>query len=279
MTVDMCRKAGVSMGQAIDPSIFTDDDGTSYLLFGNGSAAIAQLNEDMMSIKEGTLKQINGLTDFRESVIVTKANGIYHWTWSCDDANSPNYHVNYGVSDTLLNEDGSATIKLVKKNLLAKDESKGILGSAHQSVVHVKDGNGKDRYFMAYHRFYTPINIFTSADGLGKHRETCIDEITFDENGYMQITPTLEGVGAVDMSVEESKPEEGKPDGDKPNDGKPDGTKPDSGKPDSGMSGGSQSGAVQTGDSSDGILWMVLGLVSLLSGTVIMKGLKKNEDI
>lgn len=363
MTVDMCRKAGVSMGQAIDPSIFTDDDGTSYLLFGNGSAAIAQLNEDMMSIKEGTLKQINGLTDFRESVIVTKANGIYHWTWSCDDANSPNYHVNYGVSNTLLNEDGSATIKLVKKNLLAKDESKGILGSAHQSVVHVKDGNGKDRYFMAYHRFYTPINIFTSADGLGTHRETCIDEITFDENGYMQITPTLEGVGAVDMSVdlvdievegpekteyvqgeefdptgmtvtavfsdgttqeiaagedgyaitgfdtnqigtqeiiityrgvsktfiinvikkeskpEEGKPDEGKPDGDKPNGGKPDGTKPDSGKPDSGMSGGLQSGAVQTGDSSDGILWMVLGLASLLSGTVIMKGLKKNEDI
>ena len=85
------------MGQAIDPSIFTDEDGTSYLLFGNGSAAIAQLNDDMMSIKEGTLKQINGLTDFRESVVVTKVDGKYHWTWSCDDANSPNYHVNYGV--------------------------------------------------------------------------------------------------------------------------------------------------------------------------------------
>ena len=101
-----------------------------------------------------------------------------------------------------MNEDGSATIKLVKKNLLAKNESKGILGSAHQSVVHVKDGSCKDRYFMAYHRFYTPINIFTSADGLGTYIETCIDEITFDENGYMQITPTLEGVGAVDMSVD-----------------------------------------------------------------------------
>ncbi len=44
------------MGQAIDPSIFTDEDGTSYLLFGNGSAAIAQLNDDMMSIKEGTFE-------------------------------------------------------------------------------------------------------------------------------------------------------------------------------------------------------------------------------
>ena len=98
ITVDMCKQAGIKMGQAIDPSIFTDDDGTSYITFGNGAAAIAQLSDDMMSIEKDTLKQINGLTDFRESVVVTKANGKYHWTWSCDDANSPNYHVNYGVS-------------------------------------------------------------------------------------------------------------------------------------------------------------------------------------
>ncbi len=140
------------------------------------------------------MKQIRGLTSFRESVVVTKAEGKYHWTWSCDDANSPNYHVNYGVSDTL---NGTIT---VRGTLLQKDESKGILGSAHQSVVHIQDKTGKDRYFMAYHRFYTPLDIFISADGLGKHRETCIDEIFFDKDGYMTITPTLEGVEAVDLT-------------------------------------------------------------------------------
>jgi len=205
LTVSMCRNAGVSMGQAIDPSIFTDDDGTSYITFGNGSAAIAELNDDMTSIKEGSLKQITGLTDFRESVVITKANGKYHWTWTCDDANSPNYHVNYGVSDSLFNENGKAAVTFVKKNLLSKDEEKGILGSGHQSVVHVKDSEGKDRYFMSYHRFYTPLDIFQSGDGLGKHRETCVDEITFDENGYMQITPTLEGVSAVNTKSEKEE--------------------------------------------------------------------------
>ncbi len=206
MTVSMCRNAGVSMGQAIDPSIFTDDDGTSYILFGNGSAAIAELNDDMMSIKEGSIRQINGLTDFRESVVVTKVDGKYHWTWSCDDANSPNYHVNYGVTDTLFDDNGNVNVTMVKDHLLAKDESMGILGSAHQSVVHVQDTDGNDRYFMAYHRFYTPVGIFTSSDGLGVHRETCIDEITFDENGYMQITPTLEGVGPVSVKEDEPQP-------------------------------------------------------------------------
>lgn len=86
------------MGQAIDPSIFTDDDGTSYVTFGNGGAAIVKLGSDMMSIDESSMRQINGLTDFRESVVVVKRDGRYHWTWTCDDANSPNYHVNYGVS-------------------------------------------------------------------------------------------------------------------------------------------------------------------------------------
>ncbi|MEY8515707.1 family 43 glycosylhydrolase [Lachnospiraceae bacterium 29-84] len=208
VTAAMCREVGVSMGQAIDPSIYTEDDGTSYILFGNGSAAIAELNDDMTSIKDGTLKQINGLTDFRESVIVTKKDGVYHWTWTCDDANSPNYHVNYGVSDTLLQADGTARVTMKKRNLLSKDESKGILGSGHQSVLHVQDGSGKDRYFMAYHRFYTPLNIFTSSDGLGVHRETCIDEITFDRNGEMVVTPTLEGVAAVEMESQPKPPAE-----------------------------------------------------------------------
>ena len=204
LTTDMCKAANVEMGQAIDPSIFTDDDGTSYILFGNGKAALAQLNEDMVSIKEGTLKQINGVTDFRESVIVTKVDGKYHWTWSCDDANSPNYHVNYGVSDKLIQDDGKVNVTLKKKNLLSKQEELGILGSAHQSVLHVKDASGKDRYFMAYHRFYTPIGIFT--DAFGVHRETCIDEIFF-ENGEMVITPTLEGVPAVIMLKEDGSVE------------------------------------------------------------------------
>ena len=49
---------GVTVGQAIDPSIFTDDDGTSNILYGNGSAAIAQLSDDMMSVVPGTVKRI-----------------------------------------------------------------------------------------------------------------------------------------------------------------------------------------------------------------------------
>ena len=175
------------MGQAIDPSIFTDDDGTSYLLFGNGSAAIAELNDDMMSIKEGTIRQISGVTDFRESVVVTKRDGVYHFTWSCDDTGSPNYHVNYGTADSL---EGSSVNVDYKYTLLQKDEENDMLGTAHQSILYFPE---TDECYIAYHRFYTPLGIYT--DGLGYHRETCIDQVTFDENGLMQpLEPTMEGV-------------------------------------------------------------------------------------
>ena len=85
------------------------------------------------------MKKLNGLNDFRESVVVAYRDGKYHWTWSCDDANSPNYHVRYGVSDSI---DGTITYKGV---LLQKDSSKNLQGTAHQSDVHVTDADGNDR--------------------------------------------------------------------------------------------------------------------------------------
>jgi hypothetical protein len=191
---------GVKVGQAIDPSVFTDTDGKSYILYGNGSAAIAQLGDDMMSIVPGSVKKISGLDGFRESVVVAERDGVYHWTWSCDDAGSANYHVNYGTSTSLFNADGSVGPTANKKAwLLGKDDTKGLQGTAHQSDVNVVDAAGDSRWFMAYHRHYTPLGVFTS--GLGYHRETAIDEIHFDGNGLMQtIQPTDEGAGEVIMA-------------------------------------------------------------------------------
>ena len=83
------------------------------------------------------------VNDFRESVVVAYRDGKYHWTWSCDDANSPNYHVRYGVSDSI---DGTITYKGV---LLQKDSSKNLQGAAHQSDVHVTDADGNDRWLAS----------------------------------------------------------------------------------------------------------------------------------
>ena len=185
ITPELCTGEGISMGQTIDPSIFTDDDGTSYMLFGNGNAAVAQLTEDMKGIVSGTMKNYSGATDFREAITVTKRDGTYHFTWSCDDTGSANYKVNYGTSDSIY---GPITFQ---NTILSKDANSDILGTGHHSIVQIP---GTDDYYIVYHRFVTPLGKYTS--GYGYHRETCIDRLSFDETtGLMNtVTPTLEGI-------------------------------------------------------------------------------------
>ena len=185
-------------GQVIDPSVFTDDDGTSYILFGNGNAASVKLNSDMLSVDKDSLSLIYGLNDFRESVAVFKRNGIYYYTWSCDDTGSENYHVNWGYAKSFGGE-----IKN-KGTLIEKDASNGILGTGHQSILYLPES---DKCFIAYHRFYTPLGQVNG--GYGFHRETCIDEITFQPglgtiipDSLIEVTPTYEGTGAYNTSGE-----------------------------------------------------------------------------
>jgi len=115
------------------------------------------------------------LFDFREAVTVFKKDDIYHFTWSCDDTRSENYHVNYGVSDKLY---GPVQYKYT---ILEKDESRKILGTGHHSITkNEKTGE----YVIAYHRFGTPVNKYI--EGKGFNRETCLAKITFDKDGYVE---------------------------------------------------------------------------------------------
>lgn len=198
MTVEMCKKQNVSMGQAIDPSIFTDEDGTSYLLFGNGAAAVVKLNDDMVSVDLSTLQNYRGAREFREAITVTKRNGIYHFTWSCDDTGSENYHVNYGTSDGIF---GPIQYQYT---VLEKRPEQDILGTGHHCILQIP---GEDEYYIVYHRFFTPLTYFS--DGKGFHRETCIDVLSFDkETGLMlPATPTLKGVAARVLAKEPQQPE------------------------------------------------------------------------
>ncbi|MDE7325557.1 MAG: family 43 glycosylhydrolase [Lachnospiraceae bacterium] len=186
LTKRMCEEHGILMGQTIDPSVFTDEDGASYLLFGNGHAAVVRLLDDMVSLDLSTLTQYRGADDFREAITVTKRGGVYHFTWSCDDTGSPDYHVNYGTSESIYGPiDCHGT-------LLSKDAENGILGTGHHCILSVPG----DKYYIVYHRFYTPLGLFQ--EGLGFHREICIDRLYFnEETGRMlPVKPTHKGIKA-----------------------------------------------------------------------------------
>lgn len=170
----------VASGQSIDPATFYDPvSGRYFLYWGNGSPVVAELNDDMVSINWDTVSFIEGLTDFREGIFVNYREGVYHLTYSIDDTGSPDYRVGYATSSDPY---GPYTYREV---ILEKDESEGILGTGHSSTINIP---GTDDWYIAYHRFAIP-------DGNGTHRETAIDELTFDAAGLMQpVTPTLNGV-------------------------------------------------------------------------------------
>ncbi|MFF1360883.1 family 43 glycosylhydrolase [Streptomyces sp. NPDC058297] len=166
-------------GQAIDPAAFTDEDGQAYLYWGNSSAWVVPLNDDMVSFDSSKMQQIKGLEDFREGTFVVRRGDVYHLTYSIDDTGSENYRVGYATSDS---PNGPFTYHGV---VLEKDPAQGILGTGHNSLLQVP---GTDDWYIAYHRFAIP-------DGDGTRRETTIDKVTFGADGLMHpVTPTLEGV-------------------------------------------------------------------------------------
>lgn len=174
VTMDKMRSLGICMGQTIDPSVYMEGE-DAYLLFGNGAAAAAKLSPDMLHIEDGSVQNIAGLADFRESVIVIKRNDLYHFTWSCDDTGSEDYHVNYGTARSLY---GPVEYHYP---VLQKGASRGVLGTGHHSILHLPE---EDRYLIAYHRFATPLERYSA--GKGWHREVCIAPLIFGDDGLMQ---------------------------------------------------------------------------------------------
>ena len=162
------------MSQVIDPSIY-EEDGQVYMLFGNGEPAIVKLSDDLLHVCPETMKTLEGAEDFREAVTVLKRQGIYHFTWSCEDTGCEDYHVNYGISKSLY-----GPVKYLYPVLLKRPET-GVLGTGHHCIF---KGSGEDTYYMAYHRFATPFSDYP--EGKGYHRETCMDRVEFGADGLMK---------------------------------------------------------------------------------------------
>lgn len=183
----MITDSPVGYGQQIDVDVFTDPvSGKSYLYWGNGYMAGAELNKDMISIKKNTLTvmtpQGGTLQDYayREAPYVFYRNGIYYFMWSVDDTGSPNYHVAYGTSRSPLGPIEVAEQPVV----LNQKPEQGIYGTAHNSVICLP---GSDEWLIVYHR----INRNYLNDSPGTHREVCIDRLEFNADGTIRpVVPT-----------------------------------------------------------------------------------------
>jgi hypothetical protein len=185
------KTLNVNRGQEIDPDVFTDPvSGKSYLYWGNGYMAAAELNSDMISINFSTIKQMNIDNTFREGTYVIYRNGTYYFMWSEDDTRSPNYKVRYATSDSPL---GKLTIP-EKNVVITQNPEQEIFATGHNSVVQIPE---KDEWYLVYHRFNRPKGIKMGSPA-GFNREVCIDKLEFNTDGSIkQVIPTLKGIEPV----------------------------------------------------------------------------------
>lgn len=180
----MITKSPTGRGQQIDVDVFTDPvSGKSYLYWGNGYMAGAELNKDMVSIKKKTLTVLTPeggtLQDYayREAPYVFYRNGLYYFMWSVDDTGSPNYHVAYGTSTSPLGPIKVATDPIVT----IQNPEKEIYGPAHNSVI-CKPGT--DEWYIVYHRINK--HYLDKSLSPGTHREVCIDRLEFNADGTIK---------------------------------------------------------------------------------------------
>lgn len=174
----------VGHGQQIDVDVFTDPvSGKSYLYWGNGYMAGAELNDDMISIKPETVTVMTpeggSLADYeyREAPYVIFRDGTYYFLWSVDDTGSPNYHVAYGTSKSPLEP-----IEVAESPVILSQKGDKI-GTAHNAALQIP---GTEDWIVVYHR----INPAYKSDSPGIHREVCIDRLQFNPDGtIMTATP------------------------------------------------------------------------------------------
>ncbi|RBP97825.1 hypothetical protein CRD60_04345 [Bifidobacterium aemilianum] len=136
----------------IDPATFQDPaTGIWYMAWGQGTGKYAQFNDDMTSIKTGTTVTTSATQNIREGSYLTarqwKGKWTYYYSYSIDYTNSPDYRVAYATAPSMKGDGSQWTYRGEIPN---KDEAKGILGTAHHSILQVP---GTDDWYMVYHCF------------------------------------------------------------------------------------------------------------------------------
>ena len=172
----------VNGAQPIDQFVFRDDDGSYYMYYGGWHHCnMVKLSDDLLSIvpfDDGTLYKSVTPENYVEGPFMLKRNGKYYFMWSEGSWGGSDYSVAYAISDSPF-----GPFKRIGK-ILQQDDNVAT-GAGHHSVIQIP---GKDEWYIVYHR--RPLG-----DTNQNHRETCIDRMYFDKDGYiLPVKITFEGV-------------------------------------------------------------------------------------
>jgi hypothetical protein len=164
----------------IDPNLFIDKDGQTYLYWALGKIYVAKLNENMTALASEP-KEILGLPDkgLKEGPFLFERNGIYYLTYP--HVQNKVERLEYATAD---NPEGPFVFKGV-----IMDESPTGCWTNQQSIIIFRN-----QWYLFYHQNDLSPNF-------DKNRSVRIDSLSFNADGTIRkVIPTLRGVGLTSAS-------------------------------------------------------------------------------
>ena len=161
----------------IDPTVWTEDDGSSWLIWGNANLYQAKLADDMVSF-DGPIRQIE-LPDFEEGPWVFKRGDMYYLAYaSMDKTISPDERISYATAPSI---EGPWTWR------------GEIMGSAPNSfTIHPGIAQFKGAWYLFYH--VGTLDVGDQPGGLGR-RAVAVERMEFDDNGLiLPVAQTAAGI-------------------------------------------------------------------------------------
>ncbi|SFB93334.1 Glycosyl hydrolases family 43 [Parapedobacter composti] len=162
----------VNGAQPIDQFVFKDKDGTYYMYYGGWRHCnIVKLNDDftgLVPFDDGEIYKEVTPEGYVEGPFMFIREGKYYFMWSEGGWGGPDYKVAYAIADSPFGPFKRIATVLEQDPEIAT-------GAGHHSVIQIP---GKDQWYIVYHR--RPLGK-TGAN----ERVTCVDEMHFDENGYI----------------------------------------------------------------------------------------------
>lgn len=175
--------------QPIDQFVF-EDAGKYYILYGGwGHCNIGMLTDDFRGLQpfaDGDIVREITPEGYVEGPVMFKRSGWYYLMWSEGNWTDGSYQVAYGRAKSVQGP-------FEKIDVVLQSDTTVATGAGHHSVLHIPN---TDDWYAVYHRRPIP-----NEDR--DHRVTCIDKMSFDEDGHiLPIQTTQEGVPMRRLAVE-----------------------------------------------------------------------------
>lgn len=185
ITGDMTKDNDNHGWEDIDPAVFTDDDGTSYIFWGNRFCYWAKLKDNMTEL-DGEIHEVpaDQMVRFTEAPWVHKRGDKYYLSYASGFPEK----IAYSVADSI-------TGPWKPMGLISEGAQNS--NTIHQGIITFK---GKDYFF-----YHSGMIQFDQGAGKGHNgggsflRSVCLDYLHYNEDGSIKrVVQTTEGVKAVE---------------------------------------------------------------------------------